>query len=335
MADSDHIEVLNQGVEAWNRWRTENPGVRPTLVGEDLSDMDLAGVNLSEADLHDAEFFHSNLRGANLKMAIFTNGDLASANLRGAALYKADLSNASMIEADLSEAGLGEANLTGTDLRGTKMLRSDLTEADLRGADLGEADLTGATLVRANITGASFRNANLASINLTGLEHGDFRSKRGNYYGIRGLDSCYGNALYVRDAKDQDYLDTLENSIEDAVSPSARRWKRIWFSAWGFIDYGRSLAKTFLFAFVVAMTFGCIFYLDRALGWGLLGYPPAASSPLSPFYYSIVTYTKLGFGYMTPTHWIGEILLVCEGVLGYITLGLLLSILANRVARRS
>jgi len=38
---------------------------------------------------------------------------------------------------------------------------------------------------------------------------------------------------------------------------------------------------------------------------------------------------------MTPNHWIGEILLVCEGILGYVTLGILLSILANRVARRS
>ena len=48
-----------------------------------------------------------------------------------------------------------------------------------------------------------------------------------------------------------------------------------------------------------------------------------------------MTYTTLGFGYMKPKHWIGEIILVCEGILGYITLGLLLSILASRVARRS
>ena len=44
---------------------------------------------------------------------------------------------------------------------------------------------------------------------------------------------------------------------------------------------------------------------------------------------------QLGFGYLQPKHWIGEILLVLEGTLGYVTLGLLLSILANRVARRS
>jgi hypothetical protein len=101
------------------------------------------------------------------------------------------------------------------------------------------------------------------------------------------------------------------------------------------IDYGRSLSKTALYAFVIAMLFGVVYQLDETLGWGLIEYPSTARSPLSPFYFSIVTYTKLGFGGITPTHWLGEVILVCERILGFVTLGLLLSILASRVARRS
>ncbi len=67
----------------------------------------------------------------------------------------------------------------------------------------------------------------------------------------------------------------------------------------------------------------------------LIDYSSSAQSWFSPFYYSIVTYTTLGFGDITPQHWIGEIIVVAEVVLGYTTLGLLLSILANRVARQS
>jgi hypothetical protein len=167
------------------------------------------------------------------------------------------------------------------------------------------------------------------------MAYGTYRTMKGHFYGIRGLPSCYGNALFVRDAKDQDYLDTLEHSIEATSSTAYRAWKRFWFRAWGLIDYGRSLARFFAIAFVVAMAFGWVYFFDRVLGWGLLEYSSSADSPLSPFYHSVVTYTKLGFGYMTPRHWVGEILLVCEGILGYLTLGLLLSILANRVARRS
>ncbi len=333
--ETKHADILKWGSASWNEWRRENPGVRPQLAGEDLSEMDLGGVDLSEADLTDAELFQTDLSNANLKMTGMAKADLSGANLRGAALYKANLSGACLIEASMERASLGAADLTGADLRGTSMGRVDLSEADLSGADLNEAEITNANLTRAQITGANLRNANFAGSNLTGLEHGTFQSKKGHYYGIRGLDSCFGNALFVRDAKDQDYLDTLRSAIDQTPSPIAQKWKLFWFKAWGLIDYGRSLGRLALGALAVALFFGLIFHLDEALKWGFFEYPHTVDSFLTPYYYSVVTYTRLGSGGVTPTHWVGEIVLVSERILGFVTLGLLLSILANRVARRS
>ena len=54
----------------------------------------------------------------------------------------------------------------------------------------------------------------------------------------------------------------------------------------------------------------------------------------TPFYYSIVTYTTLGFGDVIPCTKIGQIIVVAEVIFGYLTLGLRVSILANKVARR-
>jgi len=335
MTDRSHLEILEEGPEAWNIWRIENPGVKPQLAGEDLSELDLTSANLSDADLSQAELFDSILVNTNLKMASLPGADLSGAKLEGAELYKVDLSAASLIGADLSNVYLAEANLTMADLRGVNLQGADLSGANLSDANLTGANLGRTTLVRACLEGADLRNADLYGADLTDMSYGSYRTMKGHFYGIRGLPSCYGNALFVRDAKDQDYLDTVENAILATQSTALRRWKRFWFRAWGLIDYGRSLARFFAIAFVVAMTFGWIYFFDRTLGWGLLEYSGSADSPLSPFYHSIVTYTKLGFGYMTPNHWIGEILLVCEGTLGYVTLGLLLSILANRVARRS
>ncbi len=161
------------------------------------------------------------------------------------------------------------------------------------------------------------------------------RRRRGRYYGIRGLDSCFGDPLFVRDAKDQDYLDTLEVAIAETESPARRRWKSLWFNAWGFIDYGRSLGRLGLGALAVTFVFGLIFHLDQIFGWNFFELPASYQSSLTPYYYSIVTFTRLGFGGIAPTHWVGEIVLICERILGYVTLGLLLSILANKVARRS
>jgi hypothetical protein len=335
MTKRSHLEILEQGPEVWNTWRIENPGVKPQLASEDLSEMDLTAVNLGEADLTDAELFQADLTEANLKMAVLTRADLSGADLSGAALYKAELAEACLIEADLTGANLGAANLRGADLRGTKLRGVDLNEADLSNANLNEADFTGSNLSRADITGANLHNANLAATNLTGMKDGGFREKRGRYYGIRGLDSCFGDPLFVRDAKDQDYLDTLEVAIDETPSTARRRWKRFWFSAWSLIDYGRSLGKLALGALIVTMFFGIIYHLDSTLGWQFFDFPASVDSPLTPYYYSIVTYTRLGSGGITPTHWVGEIVLICERILGYVTLGLLLSILANRVARRS
>jgi len=335
MAEEAHIDILYEGVEAWNERRLKHPGEKPELAGEDLSEKDLTGANLSEADLTDAELFQTDLCEANLKMAVLCRADLSGADLSGAALYKADLADASLIEAKLAGAGLGAANLRGADLRGTNLGATDLAEANLVNANLSEADLTGANLSRADITGANLRSANLAATNLTGMADGGFREKEGNYYGIRGLDSCFGDPRFVRDAKDQDYLDTMAIAIDETRSPTGRRWKRFWFRAWGLIDYGRSLGRLAIGAFVVTMVFGVIYHMDALFAWHFFDFPRSADSPLTPYYFSIVTYTRLGSGGITPTHWVGEVVLICERILGYVTLGLLLSILANKVARRS
>jgi len=335
MTAISHLEILEDGPEAWNSWRVENPGIKPRLAAEDLSELDLTRVNLSEADLSQAELFDSTLVNANLKMASLAGADLSGAKLEGAELYKVDLSGASLIGADLSNVYLAEANLKMADLRGVNLQGADLSGANLRDANLQGVNLGRTTLLRADIEGANLRNADIYGADLTDMTYGAYKTMKGHFYGIRGLGSSYGNALFVRDAQDQDYLDTLENTIEATPSKPLRRWKRFWFRAWGLIDYGRSLGRVFAFAFTMAMIFGTIYFLDYNLGLGFLEYSSAGTSPLSPYFHSIVTYTKLGFGSMTPKNGIGEFLLVCEGILGYVTLGLLLSILANRVARRS
>ena len=48
-----------------------------------------------------------------------------------------------------------------------------------------------------------------------------------------------------------------------------------------------------------------------------------------------MTYTTLGFGDIKPANLAGEIVVSSEVILGYTTLGLLLAVLAQNIARRS
>jgi len=131
MANAEHVEILKQSVEAWNKWRIENPAVKPDLSGADLS-----GANLSRADL-----FRANLSGANLSDADLSGANLSGADLSGADLYRADLSGANLYRADLSGANLSRADLSGANLSGANLYRADLSLAILDESILDNAHM--------------------------------------------------------------------------------------------------------------------------------------------------------------------------------------------------
>ena len=340
MPSTTHLDLLRRGASDWNAWRAEHPDHKPSLAGLDLRDIDLteadlSDADLSDADLSDADLFRADLTRANLKMATLDRADLSHARLEASELYKASMKGVFLTEADLSNAYCAGADLREADLRGARLHHANLSEANLVGARLDGADLTAADLRSADITDASMGQANMAGADVFDLSYGTFRSMEDHYYGIRGLTTCYGNAIFARDAADQDYLSTLRRRISRERSPMRRRTQQLALAGWRLIDYGRSLGRLAVCALTVATFFGVIYALDHSIGWGLMDYSGGSGSWLSPFYFSIVTYTTLGFGDITPRNWLGELIVVTEVVLGYVTLGMLLAILANRVARRA
>jgi len=91
MATKEHLAILRQGVEAWNRWREKNPTIGPDLSVADLIRANLSGANLSTADLSVADLSGANLMGADLRGANLGVADLSGANLNGADLSGANV----------------------------------------------------------------------------------------------------------------------------------------------------------------------------------------------------------------------------------------------------
>ena len=54
MADNNQIAILSQGVEAWNKWREDNPDALIDLNNAKLMHMNLENANLAETDLKEA-----------------------------------------------------------------------------------------------------------------------------------------------------------------------------------------------------------------------------------------------------------------------------------------
>jgi hypothetical protein len=92
MANDDHIAQLKKGVDAWNTWRKENPGISPDLSGANLMRANLNQMNLQRADLRRAVLCWAklplaDLRAANLGGAVLTEADLSDADLRGCHIF--------------------------------------------------------------------------------------------------------------------------------------------------------------------------------------------------------------------------------------------------------
>lgn len=173
MANPKHLERLKQGVEAWNRWRKDNPEEKPNLSGANLSKADLSrtlisGAKFIKADLNEADLNEADLSWANLSWADFSRSNLSGINLTKADLKEADLNGANLLKADLSWANLLKANLSKANLNGANLIKTDLNEADLSWANLTKADLTGANLNESNLRRANLTKSYLSESYLSG-----------------------------------------------------------------------------------------------------------------------------------------------------------------------
>lgn len=118
MANPEHLEILEQGVELWNRWRVNSYLIRPDLVEVQLSNIMLE----ARYPQNDPEYgIVYNFQGVN-----FSGTDLTNADLRGASLFGANL---------------GEANLTGANFSGAILIQANLSRAMLDKTDFTDATM--------------------------------------------------------------------------------------------------------------------------------------------------------------------------------------------------
>jgi len=303
------------------RWRGRD------LACADLRGEDLRGADLSEADLAGACLAGADLRGATLFRADLTDAELLGARLDGASLEgcvahrvglgSATLDGASLFEADLTGASLTRASLRGADLRASTLDGARLIEADLEDADLERASLRECHLEQTRLAGARFDRADLRGATFRGARG----FERGRFVGadVRGAD-FNGAYLLRRFVLDQNYLEELR---------TRDRWHAlVYWVWWATSDCGRSLSRWS--AWIVAMTIGFgVAFAAVPMDYG------DHRTWLSPFYYSAVTLTTLGYGDVLPASEAGQWLAMLEVFTGYVMLGGLLSIFANKMARRA
>lgn len=287
------------------------------LRGADLSRADLRGACLFQADLRGTVMFGTQLDGADLTGAQLHGANLDSASLKGASLGAADLTAATLTDAKLDEATLSRSNLSGATLRGASLRAASLLDAKLRGADLTQADLRECSLNRSDVTGACFDEADMRSAHLHRLKGYELAQWLGA--DLREVDFA-GAHMTRRFITDQNYIREFR-----AKSSTTNLIYHVWSMT---SDCGRSMTRWSTCTFVIASLFAALFKLVE-LDYG--------QSPTwySPFYFSVVTLTSLGFGDVVPVSVPAQMLVTLEVFVGYLMLGGVISILSNKLARRA
>ena len=352
--------------------RADLSGAR--LDGVDLSNVDLSGAlfrgaslvgtnlkasKLFHADFSDASLKNADLAGATLVLADFTGADLSEANLAGtrdasetefgqnkrgpcfkdAYLVGANLSSswcmasdfdgANLQGADFRDALLEQANFAGNNMSGLNMSGANLVDAKLHGSILVEtcllgAKLKGADLRNANLSHANVQLANLTSANLENCKLDGIRYGRQTLFrGIR-LEGCYGSSRFKRFAEDQDYIEEFKEAHPLSYL--------VWLSL---TDCGRSMIRVALWSFAISIFFGLAYFSLGPHAFEISNPNGLQWTVFTSIYYSVVTFTTLGFGDVTPNTPLAASMVILEVVIGYVMLGILISILATKVARRS
>ena len=331
--------------------------------GATLQNVTFAATNLSHvmfdgADLSHSKFWDGCAPGASFWDAVLEEAVLSGALLEGANFTNANLCHANFEGANLSDAELWRANLQSANLGGAILFKANMTEIDLRQANLHRCNLKGANLYAANLSEAlldeadvryaDLRRANLSSANVTEIQY----NKKSRYRGIR-VSTSYGSPRFTRLANDQNYIEELRAKTWDpfvkirnkreGVSETSKVLDPIPIGEWQYwlwfvsSDCGRSMMRWTTMAMVLAVVFGSAFY---ALGEDAFVFNSHDGKRLdwgwgTMVYYSISIFAKVSTGQVTPVSFSAELLVMCAGIAGLVTLGGLATILADKVARRA
>ena len=287
------------------------------LRGHDFSGASLVGADFSGADLTEAEFYEADLADAD-----FTGATLDGANFERARAPRAGFGNASMVDtrmfgADLQGTTLSGANLSGADLRSAKLVDARLIRSTLDGADLECADLTRAALRGSSCARTKFDRCELEDAGLRELEGAATASWIEAKVARVDFTGAY---LLRREILDQNYIHEFRNR---GLGHQIVYW--VW---WLTSDCGRSMLRWGVCTLSVAVFFGLAFlFVDVDFGRN--------QTVLSPFYFSLVTITTLGYGDVIPRSMAAQTLVMAEVAMGYMMLGGMLSIFSDKMARRA
>ena len=275
--------------------------------------------------------------GQSLEGFLLSGADLGGVNLTlGHSEHQVDLRGA-----DLSRANLSGAHLFNIDLRGSNLLKADCTQANLNRANLGDANLLGAVM----------ENTRLEQVDWGRHFHQEIQAVEAEK---KGEDELAMDLLQEAEETYR-YLRTLFERTGNITQAGnfylkekvmrrmqMRRWSGDWL--WSKIidvlcGYGEVPYRVITFSLLVIFFSGILFFLFGVNGpEGHLvlnaqaGFGENLLTFLACLYYSVVTFTTLGYGEITPSGFVRAIA-ATEAFIGSFSMALFVVVFVRKMEK--
>jgi uncharacterized protein YjbI with pentapeptide repeats len=174
----DHCKIGSTSIHALHMTTFENAETENvSMVGVDISHVDISGMNFGEIDLSGAtvvDLSFSRIRGRGLGKSIFDYATIKESDLSGTAALPINW-NGSAIGTkfiDLSFTHVDLHNCADMDFSGAEFTNVQFTACDFQNVKFTNVDLSNADLSDCILTGVNFHGADLSGVDMSGLKLG-------------------------------------------------------------------------------------------------------------------------------------------------------------------
>ncbi|WP_135851621.1 pentapeptide repeat-containing protein [Halorussus salinus] len=314
------------------------------LQSTNLSDVRLGASNFTNASLKDA-----NLSGCFLKSTTMNGTTLTGANLSDANCEEGNFKNAELQNSRLEETNLSEANLNGANLEGAFLLRTDLRGAELTNTKIFESVFENIITDSKTKFGeyvpyeeeGEYNKAVRVYRRLSDLkkENGDVKNSQ-RYY-IRHKESRrklakkkFAETSFLKSVS-QDWGIHWTKLLLSSIQKIGSRWvMKHGESPWRVI--GTSLTIIVLCSFIYPFIGGIRPAISSAdphylpIDIPFVDIPEGLQNASVYAYFSLVTFTTLGYGDLQPAGFVSRTLAGLEAFVGGLLMALLVFVLGRR-----
>ena len=236
---------------------------------------------------------------------------------RGQQILQAFLSSHSSVATIDSVVGRfnGKLDLRGVPLQGQDLSKRDFSDCDLFSADLRNASLWDADARRSYLSEADLRGTNLSWLRVADTLFDNAKFDRTTILigiNLAEINTNFALAL-ISEARDQQRIEEINRR-----HPIFGKFLKVT------CDYGRSLLRWSAWTLGTMLGFSLVYWRVP----GLISTPSGiAPRFFDALYFSVVTFTTLGYGDVLPVSVLAKSLAMIEVSVGYLMGGLLIAIL--------